>query len=121
MNVDANGFTYDMVNAFDTLKDKYMPAKKMPAKQENSNIKPWITKGLKISIKKKNILFQISKQISDQEFTNEYKLYRNLITLLKKKSHDNHYREKLHHCGKNKSKTWQIVNEITKQKRKFDV
>ena len=86
-------------------------------KSQKRPIKPWITRGLRVSIKKKNALFQISKEISDQEFTDEYKTYRNLLTLLKNKSHDNYYREKLSQHGQNKSKTWLLINEITQRKR----
>ena len=49
-----------------------MPLKKLPTQQKRAIIKPWIIKGLKISIKKKNNLFQISKKLNDQKFTDEY-------------------------------------------------
>ena len=117
MNVDANGIAKRIVDAYNIIINKFMPLKKLPTKEIRAFIKPWITKGLKVSIKKKNNLFHISKQINDKKFSDEYKSYRNLLTLLKKKSHDNYYREKLNLYGQNKSKTWKIINEITKRKK----
>ena len=104
MCVDANAIAKRIVDAYNSIINKFMPLKKLPIQQKRAIIKPWITKGLKVSIKKKNNLFQISKKINDQKFTDEYKSYRNLLTLLKKKSHDNYYKDKLKLYGQNKSK-----------------
>ena len=102
MYVDANGIAKRIVDAYNSIINKFMPLKKLPIQQKRAIIKPWITKGLKVSIKKKNNLFQISKKINDQKFTDEYKSYRNLLTLLKNKSHDNYYKDKLNLYGQNK-------------------
>ena len=114
---NANLLANNIINAYSKVIDKFMPLKKLSRKQKCSHSKPWITKGLKISIKRKNELYKLIKLKNIPRFAGVYKTYRNLITLLKSKAHNNYYREKIALHGKNKSKTWAIVNQITKRKK----
>ena len=50
---DANMFANSIINAYSKVIDKFMPLKKLSRKQKRSHSKPWLTKGLKISIKRK--------------------------------------------------------------------
>ena len=114
---DANLFANNIINAYSKVIDKFMPLKKLSRKQKRSHSKPWLTKGLKISIKRKNELYKLTRLKNIPRFLSLYKTYRNLITILKSKAHDNYYREKIALHGKNKSKIWAIVNQITKRRR----
>ena len=114
---DPNEVAVTITKTYQILLDKYMPLKKLSRKQKRYFSKPWITPAIKVSIRKKNKLFKISKRKNDAKITAEYKRYRNLLTRTKSKAYENYYREKLIEYGQDKSKTWRLINEISKRKR----
>ena len=58
--------------------------------------KPWITKGILTSIKKKVKIHSKSLKANDQTrkeaLTQEYKIYKNLLTNITKKSKESYYK-----------------------------
>ena len=88
-------------------------------------LKPWLTKGIMTSVKKKNILYRkFIRARRDEEKTtlyNQLKTYRNTINKLTKISKGKHYQKYFHEHKKNMLKTWNgiksIIN-INKKKRK---
>ena len=80
--------------------------------------KPWLTRGLKISIKNKNKLRAKLKNEYSEEAEKYFKRYRNVLTKLKFKAFKKYYTEKAASARNNISKSWAIVNEITKRKRR---
>ena len=58
---------------------------------------------------------KLTQSVEDYE---KYKAYLNKLTHLKEKAKNKYYREKSELYGNNKSRTWQLVNEITNYKRK---
>ena len=115
--LNVNNIAECITKTYQLLLDKYMPMKKLSRKERRYFHKPWITSAIKVSIKKKNRLFKLSKRKKDLKYTEDYKRYRNILTRTKKKAHDDYYREKLAEYGHNKSKTWRLINEISKRKR----
>ena len=115
--VDPNSFADHITNVYKALIDKYMPIRTLSRKQRSFFNKPWITKGLKISIKTKNKMFKLSKKYSDPVTIQLYKDYRSLLTQLKIKAKNKYYYELAISYGNDKSKVWRLVNEITKRKR----
>ena len=55
----------------------------------------------------------VHKKTQKIEAILKYCQFRNLLTKLLRKSKDGYYREKILAYGQDKSKTWQIINEIT--------
>ena len=49
---------------------------------------------------------------------NEYKAYRRILTRIKLQSKQNYYSELAVRYGNDKSKTWRLINEISKRKRR---
>ena len=94
-----------------------MPLQKLTRKERRFRNKPWISSAIKVSIRKQK-MFKLSKKKNDQKYTAEYKSYRNLLTRTKKAAYEDYYQKKITLYGKNKSKTWELINEITKRKRK---
>ena len=77
-----------------------------------------MTKGLKISITNKNRLsFKLRKKFTLKAETH-FKRYRNILTKLKKKAFNAYYAEKAAASKNNVGKTWAIINEIAKRKKK---
>ena len=71
---DVNSYTNIIINAYQNVINKYMPLKILKKKQTTSYDKPWITQGLKVSIKKKNDIFTELKKTNNQTFSPLYKL-----------------------------------------------
>ena len=116
---DVNQYASILTGTYKHLVDKYMPLVKLSRKEKRFHKKTWISSALKVSINNKNILYdKLSKSPEDQILRNKYSQYRNLLTKLKRKAEANYYAQKFDSYGQNKSKTWQLVNEIAKRKRK---
>ena len=111
-----NEQTTHLISAYQVLIDKYMPLRKISNKEKKSLLKPWITRGIKVSIKVRDKLLRKSTRTKSDILYKEYKFYRNLITRLKKNSFNNYYRDKFQVNNKDKKKTWETVNEITNHK-----
>ena len=114
---EPNSFAECITNAYHILIEKFMPIRTLSRKQRRFFNKPWITKGLKISIKTKNKMFKLSKKNYDPTIFNLYKNYRSLLTKLKIKAKNRYYSELAVSYGNDKSKVWRLVNEIAKRKR----
>ena len=61
-NLDPNFLANCITNGYLLLIEKYMPIKSLSRKQKRFFNKPWITNGLKISIKTKNKMFKLTKK-----------------------------------------------------------
>ena len=94
----------------------------MPLRKWSNNKKrrkkPWITAGLQTSSAKKNNLLAIAKSSNDPKDYKKYKLFLNLFTKLKKKAHNDYFRDKAALYAHDKTRTWQLINEISKRKVK---
>ena len=79
------------------LLDKHVPLRKISKKEFKLKVKPWITPGIIISIRKRDKLLKKFINCKNQEnkeiLHNKYKLYRNLIVTLTRKSKKNHYQK----------------------------
>ena len=60
-------------------------------------------------------MYNLSKK--DPKYIPEFKKHSNLLVKLKEKAFFQYERQRLADYGKNKSKTWQIVNEVMKRKK----
>ena len=93
------------------LVDHHFPLIKEFRKQFKYSLKPWITKGILISIKTQNKLYRkYLKNKSEIKFK-IYKMYKNKLTYLKKLSKSNYYQCRLKESG-NMSDTWKTINNI---------
>ena len=85
--------------------------------------KPWLTEGLKHSIKLKNKLFIQYKKCSSAHNEIKYKIYRNRLNKLIKTAERHYYQEKLENNKCNIKRTWSIVKEVigTKKSAKIQI
>lgn len=81
-----NEKTNYLISAYQALIDKYFPLRKITKREKKNLLKPWITRGIKESIKLRDKLLRKSVRIKCGRLYKEYKYYRNLITRLKKYS-----------------------------------
>ena len=91
----------------------------MSRKRKSFLGKPWLTKGLKVSIKTKNKLYKSESPLKnyDQKSTHKYKLYCTLLNRLKYRSKNNYYADLALRYGNDKAKLGNLINEITHRKR----
>ena len=107
-----------MNESIQSIIDQHMPRTKLTNKQKVNYKKPWMTFGLMTSRTKKFDLLKKAKITGDPDCYSEYKQYLNIYTKLKFEARNDFYRNKAASFGQNKSKLWQLINEIAKRKRK---
>ena len=108
-------FVVDMAfsNFYNTLSgfvEKQAPLKTLSKRKLKQFSKPWITIGLKKSIKVKNSLFQSGNFA-------QYKLYRNKISALTRASKKNYYHAFFADNLNNMKNTWNGINSLINGKK----
>ena len=80
---------------FNKLLDKHIPLKKVSNKSFQRGFKPWITIGILKSLRKRSELHSRYLRAKDperkQSLYHRFKLYRNMLVTLVRKSKQNHY------------------------------
>ena len=125
LNVHQNIFLYnndvdkslDLLNFhLNSLLDKHAPYKKISKYKLRLKSKPWLTNGIKKSIDCKNRLFTKyinAKDITIKTFFHEkYKIHRNLLSTLTKRSKKNYYSAYFEKNLKNMKNTWKGINSL---------
>ena len=96
----------------------------MSRKEKRLTDKPWITKGILISIKTKNRLykkyFKNKNDHTDNPKREFYKKYLNKLTHIKNLAKRTYYEKLLKTNYKNPSKTWSIIREIVDHKNSYN-
>ena len=113
----------DPSSAYDIFLSKYtdiynncFPLKKVKIKN-NGLTKPWISKALLKSIKKKNILYRrfLSNPTSTREIG--YKNYKNKLSSTLRAAKRNYFEKKFEECKSNMKSTWRLLNEIINKRK----
>ena len=79
-------------------------------------LKPWITKGIKISIQKKQKMYK-SHYLEENEVAKFlYKSYANKLTKIKNDAKKSCFGSELHNCKNNIRKTWDIIKSLLPKK-----
>ena len=119
---DPNEFANTLTSCYQNVIDKHMPLQKINPKNPQTKFdKPWITPAIKNSITNKFKLlhkFQKTKLASDNL---KYKTHLNKLTHIMEIARIKYYQDKSVIYGSDKSKTWQLINEISHRKRKMAV
>ena len=80
--------------------------------QQYRNRLPWLTTGLKESIKHKNKLYQLSLRHPTVYNVTQYKRYRNMVTKLLKQQEKEYYQSQIVDNKNNLRKTWMIIKKL---------
>ena len=108
---DADNLFSFFYNKFNKLINKHAPAKTISNRKAKQLSKPWITKGIRISIKVKNKLY-----VSGD--TANYKIYRNKLCTLTRLSKQQYYSKFFNDNLTNMKKTWEGINNLLARKLK---
>lgn len=87
-------------------------------KQSKYKAKPWITKGLQNACKKKNLLFKHFLEKRTKEAELKYKLYKNKLVNILRKTKKDYYNNLLEQHRSNIKETWKVLNSVIKGKVK---
>ena len=83
-----------------------------PVKKSYRNRLPWLTNGLKISIKNKNNLYKKSLRYPSAYSRKAYSQHRNILTSQIKKAEKNYYQELIIENKTSMRKTWNIIKSV---------
>ena len=90
----------------------HAPLRMLSNKERKFRSKPWITKGIIKSIRTKNIMFKIAIQNKSEQFSNNFKKYRNTLTRVKELSKKLFYKDSIKSSAGNSKKLWKTINDI---------
>ena len=82
-----------------------------------SDSKPWISKTLLNSVKKKNNLYKNFLKTKSEAQLSEYNIYKNKLQLIIRNAVKQYYSDKITECKGNMSKTWKVLNNIIEGKK----
>ena len=124
----TNEITNDSFNSFflnfNKLLDKHLPLKKMSNKNFKRRFKPWITKGILKSLKKRSDLhsryLRAKNLCNEQLLFQRFKMYRNMLVTLIRNSKQNYYSKYFSDNVKNLRQTWKGINNILQIKNSKD-
>jgi len=123
-NANNTNDAFDIYNKkFIQLLNKHAPMKYLSNREMKLKSKPWLTKGILTSVKRKRKLFnkfktQKTENIKSDETYAKYKFYRDTINTIKRKSKRMYYREFFSQNLNNSKKTWQGINELINKNKK---
>ena len=102
------------------LLDKHIPLKKVSIKNFRRRFKPWFTIGILKSLRKKSDLHNRYIRAKDLEnkqlLYNRFKVYRNMLVTLIRKSKQNHFDKYFTDNVNNLRETWKGIKNIIQMK-----
>ena len=99
--------------------NNHAPLNYLSKRASKTKQKPWLTKGILISIKIKRHLFKMYKNTHNKDYYTKYKVYRDLLNKLCRKSKKIHYTLFIQNANNIKN-TWKDINQILNRKRKLE-
>ena len=112
----------NLLSHTDMLTDRYTPLNKLTNKEFKQTTKPWITLGIRNSIKRKDKLFKkyinMKTSVLRDDVHNEYKILKNRINSLIYHSKKNYYTKFFREYANNIKKVWTGIKNIINIKSK---
>ena len=114
--LDADNSTTMYLDKINMLLNTHAPLKRINKDKLKFKSKPWLTLGLQksISVKKKLLTNYINKKdpILKEDFHTKYKIYRNLLSTLMKKSKQAYYDKYFERNWNNIKNTWKRIKSL---------
>ncbi len=103
----------------DEIHNRCFPIKDISTKKTKTQ--PWLTTGLKKSIKNEIKLYAaLRKEFSISKY-NIHKYYKKILIKLTRLAYNNFWHTKIENCGRNSKKKWETLNEILRKKGKPEI
>ena len=103
---------------YQAIVNKHAPLQTLTRKQQELERKPWITKGILTSIRVKAKIFKQFKKSQNHVHYKKFKLYRDTINSLLRKSKKQFYKKYFAEHINNMKKTWTGINTILHRQNK---
>ena len=113
---DADCAYLCFLDEYNTIYNDCFPLKKLKVKNVTLS-KPWITKGLLKSIRKKNLLYKRFLVNPTSYREKLYKSYKNKLTLSLRVAKRLDYNKKLDEYKSNAKSTWKLLNDLINRKK----
>ena len=101
--------------------DKHFPWETLTRKQRDLELKPWITKGIVTSSRIKAKLFRTFKKTRNSQDYSKFKVYRDTINSLSRKSKKQYHKQYFIKHANNLKKAWKGINNLLNRQGKFKV
>ena len=101
---------------FNSVLNKYAPLQKLCRKQKQLNGKPWLSKGILLSIKTKHKLLQNMIKTKMEKHKKQYQKYRNKLTRYRT-GQKKHFTNQIEQSQHNSRLLWKTTNDIIKLKK----
>ena len=102
-------------NDFITMYNDCFPVKNI--KLAYKNRKPWLTEGLRKSIKNKNKLYRLKMKSNSEEATTKYNVYRNKLHSILRTAERELFDQLLCNYKNNLKKTWMVIKDLINKKK----
>ena len=101
--------------------NKNIPLKELSGNEIKKKKKPWVTKAILKSIKQKNHFLKLFLKTKQQFHYQRYKVYRDKINHLLRKSKKDYYSKYFEKNAKNAKKNWKQINTIVNKTKTSDI
>ena len=100
--------------------NKHIPLRKRTKKERKFAMKPWITRGLRRCIIKKERLFRLTRvnQINQHKRIRKYNKYKKTLERALFAAQRKFYSNKIIECQNQSKALWKVINDITMRKKK---
>ena len=115
-SLNFNDVFHNFLNTIKTVINTHAPFKQCTRKQKRLQRKSWISKGLYVSIRKKQKLYKTHylRGLNNQKAF--YKRFANLLNKLKTAAKQLYFENQLKSVTNNPKKTWNILRELLPKK-----
>ena len=113
---DVNKCWNEFESIFSGTVFDHAPIKILSKKEQKLKAKPWITRGIIISINFKNLMFKFAIKDKTKKFSAHFRKYRNILNRVIECSKRLYYKQVIKKNKENSKKLWKIVNDIVSTK-----
>ena len=107
-----DNYTEKFIDIFHKTLNIHAPLRKQSRKETKLKNKPWLSKGILISIQQKNLLYKRALKLNDSSTWAQYKVYRNKLTHIKEYAKRLYIKNLVNDNKHDTSSLWKIINKI---------
>ncbi len=107
-----------IINALKDVTNKHAPIRKTSSSKQRLLKKPWISKGLLVSIKKRQKMFRTHFLSKNSIKVKQYKTYNNKLNKIKERAKRNYFAAQFNFHKQNIKATWGLIGMLIRTKRK---
>ena len=105
-------YTEKFIDIFHKTLNIHAPLRKQSRKETKLKNKPWLSKGILISIQQKNLSYKRALKLNDSNTWEQFKVYRNKLTHIKEYAKRLYIKNLVNDNKHDTSSLWKIINKI---------